>query len=323
MSTLSRTLASLALLVGLAAPAQADTVLHWVEALAADHPSVQMIHRIAKRLAETSQGRVTIQVSPRSEAPGRDRLENVAGGTPQMATLNPAAVRDAVPAFGVIEAPYVWRDPAHQLKVMNGPVGQELARELVAKRGVRVLGMTYFGARHVTTKRPVRAVADMKGVKLRVPQNAVYAEMARAWEAKPIHASLGAVHTMARKNLVDGQENFLSTMESGSLFEGQKYLALTGHVLLPRLILINEEAWQGLSAADQKALADAIAEGIAWQNQEVQAREKALLDKLKQSGMDVIQLDVESFRKPVAAAMPKRFDAKWGAGLYQRIVDTK
>ena len=73
----------------------------------------------------------------------------------------------------------------------------------------------------------------------------------------------------------------------------------------------------------QKALADAVAEGIAWQNQELRAREKTLLDKFKQAGMEVILPDHESFRKPVLDTVPKLFEAKWGAGLYQRIVDTK
>ena len=115
----------------------------------------------------------------------------------------------------------------------------------------------------------------------------------------------------------------MPTIDSGKFFEVQKYLVLTGHILTPRLVLINEKTWQGLGAADQKALADAVAEGIAWQNQEIQAREKTLLDKFKQAGMEVIQPDYESFRKPVLDTVPKLFEAKWGAGLYQRIVDTK
>ena len=128
----------------------------------------------------------------------------------------------------------MWRDPAHLLKVMNGPIGQELSRELVDKRGVRVLGTTYFGARHVTSKQPVRAVADMRGLKLRVPQNAVFLAMARAWGAEADPACRpGLSHMASGRNLLDGQENFLSTIESRRLFEGQRYLVLTGHVLCP------------------------------------------------------------------------------------------
>ena len=316
----------LALLLVLAAPAaHAATVLRWGEVLAADHPSVQMIDRIGKRVAETTQGRVTIQAFPAGQLGStKDQIENVALGTQQMTTEGAAAISQFVPALGVVEAPYVWRYAAHLLKVMNGPIGQDLSRQLVEKRGMRVLGTTYYGVRHVTTtKKPVRTVADMQEFKLRVPENDVFLAMARAWGAKPTPMAFGELYLALRQNVVDGQENPLPTIDSGKFFEVQKYLVLTGHILTPRLVLINEKTWQGLGAADQKALAAAVTEGIAWQNQEIQSREKTLLDKFKQAGMEVIQPDYESFRKPVLDTVPKLFEAKWGAGLYQRIVDTK
>jgi tripartite ATP-independent transporter DctP family solute receptor len=304
---------------------EAASVLRWGEVLAADHPSVQMIDRIGKRVAETTAGRVTIQAFPASQLGStKDQIENVALGTQQMTTEGAAAISQFVPALGVVEAPYVWRDAAHLLKVMNGPIGQDLSRQLVEKRGMRVLGTTYYGVRHVTTtKKAVRTVADMQEFKLRVPENDVFLAMARAWGAKPTPMAFGELYLALRQNVVDGQENPLPTIDSGKFFEVQKYLVLTGHILTPRLVLINEKAWQELGAADQKALADAVAEGIAWQNQEIQAREKTLLDKFKQAGMEVIQPDGDSFRKPVLDTVPKLFEAKWGAGLYQRIVDTK
>jgi tripartite ATP-independent transporter DctP family solute receptor len=319
-------LVSLALLLVLpGVSADAATVLRWGEVLAADHPSVQMIDRIGKRVAESSQGRVTIQAFPASQLGStKDQIENVALGTQQMTTEGAAAVGQFLPALGVVEAPYVWRDAAHLLLVMNGPIGQDLSRQLIEKRGIRVLGTTYYGVRHVTTsKKAVRTVADMKEFKLRVPENDVFLAMARAWGAKPTPMSFGELYLALRQNVVDGQENPLPTIDSGKFHEVQKYLVLTGHILTPRLVMINEKAWQALGAADQKALADAVAEGIAWQNQELQAREKTLLDKFKQAGMEVIQPDHESFRKPVLDTVPKLFEAKWGAGLYQRIVDTK
>jgi tripartite ATP-independent transporter DctP family solute receptor len=308
-----------------ATSAESATVLRWGEVLAADHPSVQMIDRIGKRVAETTQGRVTIQAFPASQLGStKDQIENVALGTQQMTTEGAAAISQFVPALGVVEAPYVWRDAAHLLTVMNGPVGQDLSRQLVEKRGMRVLGTTYYGVRHVTTtKKPVRTVADMQEFKLRVPENDVFLAMARAWGAKPTPMSFGELYLALRQNVVDGQENPLPTIDSGKFFEVQKYLVLTGHILTPRLVLINEKAWQGLGTADQQALAAAVVEGIAWQNQEIQAREKTLLDKFRQAGMEIIQPDGESFRKPVLATVPKLFEAKWGAGLYQRIVDTR
>jgi len=325
MRTWLRALAVLSVVVGLVASADAATVIRWGEVLAADHPSVQMIDRIAKKVAETTQGRITIQAYPAGQLGStKDQIEAVVLGTQQMVTEGAAAVGQFVPAISVIEAPYVWRDAAHLMKVMAGPIGQDLARQLVEKRGLRILGTTYYGVRHLTTsKKAVRTVADMKELKLRVPENDVFLAMARAWGAKPTPMAFGELYLALRQNVVDGQENPLPTIDSGKFFEVQKYLVLTAHILTPRLVMINEAFWHTIPAADQKALAAAVTEGIAWQNQELQAREQKLADKFKQAGMEVIQPDGESFRRPVLETLPKLFEAKWGKGTFEKIVETR
>jgi tripartite ATP-independent transporter DctP family solute receptor len=307
-----------------AVSAEAATVLRWGDVVAADHPAVQMIGRVAKRVAETTQGRVTVQAYPASQlGSSKDQIEAVALGTQDMVTEGAANFGQWVPSISVIEAPYVWRDAAHLAKVMAGPVGQDLTRQLVDKRGMRILGTTYYGVRHLTTsKKAVRAVADMKEFKLRVPENEVFLAMARAWGAKPTPMTFSELYLALRQNVVDGQENPLPTIDSAKFFEVQKYLVLTGHILTPRLVVINEKVWQGLPAADRDALAAAVAEGIAWNDREIQGREQALLAKFKQAGMEVIQPDAESFRKPVVESLPKMFEAKWGKGTFDQILNT-
>ena len=323
-ATLTITALTIALVLG-GVSAEAATVLKWGEVLAADHPSVQMIDRIARRVAEVTKGSVTIQAFPAGQLGStKDQIENTALGTQHMTTEGAAAISQFVPSLGVVEAPYVWRDAAHLRTVMAGPVGQDLTRQLVEKRGLRILGTTYYGVRHVTTSRkPVRTVADMKEFKLRVPENDVFLAMARAWGAKPTPMAFGELYLALRQNVVDGQENPLPTIDSGKFHEVQKYLVLTGHILTPRMVIIHEPTWKGLSPTEQTALRDAVAEGIAWQDAEIQGRERTLLDKFKAAGMEVIQPDGESFRKPVVETLPRLFEAKWGKGLYEKIAETR
>lgn len=325
MRTWLRTLVVMGVLCLLVNGAEAATVIRWGDVLSADHPAVQMIERVAKRVAEKTQGRIAIQAYPSSQlGSSKDQIEAVALGTQQMVTEGAANFGQWVPSISVIEAPYVWRDAAHLAKVMSGPVGQELNRQLIEKRGMRILGTTYYGVRQLTTtKKPVRTVADMKEFKLRVPENEVFLAMARAWGAKPTPMTFSELYLALRQNVVDGQENPLPTIESGKFHEVQKYLVLTGHILTPRLVVINEKFWQGLPAADRQAISDALAEGIAWNDREIQAREQALVEKFKQAGVEVIRPDVESFRKPVLETLPKMFEAKWGKGLFERIVETR
>lgn len=304
---------------------EAATIIRWGDVLSADHPSVKMIERVAKRVADTTQGRVTIQAYPASQlGSSKDQIEAVALGTQQMVTEGAANFGQWVSSISVIEAPYVWRDAAHLMKVMSGPIGQDLNRQLIEKRGMRILGTTYYGVRQLTTtKKAVRTVADMKEFKLRVPENEVFLAMARAWGAKPTPMTFSELYLALRQNVVDGQENPLPTIESGKFFEVQKYLVLTGHILTPRLVVINEKFWLELSTTDRQAISEAVAEGIAWNNQEILAREQSLLEKFKQAGMELVQPDVESFRKPVLETLPKMFEAKWGKGLFEKIVDTR
>ncbi|HSB73614.1 MAG TPA: sialic acid TRAP transporter substrate-binding protein SiaP [Candidatus Methylomirabilis sp.] len=318
-------LAGVGLVWVLTTTVEAGTIVRWGDVLAADHIAVKMIDRIAKQASEKTQGRIQIQAYPSSQlGSSKEMIEAVVLGTQQMVTEGAANFGQWVPSISVIESPYVWRDAAHLSKVMSGPIGEDLSKQLIEKRGVRILGTTYYGVRQLTTTaKAVRTAADMKEFKLRVPENEVFLAMARAWGAKPTPMTFGELYLALRQNVVDGQENPLPTIDSGKFFEVQKYLVLTGHILTPRLVVINDKFWQGLPAADQKALSDAVAEGIAWNNQEIQAAERALVEKFKKAGMEVIQPDVESFRKPVLDTVPKMFEARWGKGLFERIVDTR
>jgi TRAP-type C4-dicarboxylate transport system substrate-binding protein len=134
--------------------------------------------------------------------------------------------------------------------------------------------------------------------------------------------NFGELYLALSQNAVDGQENPLPTIQSGKFQEVQKYLVLTGHILTPRLVVINESFWKSLGA-DQKIVKDAMDEGIAWQNQEIIKAEAALVDTFKAAGMTVVQPDVEAFRKATLAVVPAKFERQWGTGTWERIQAVK
>jgi tripartite ATP-independent transporter DctP family solute receptor len=314
--------AALVVLVGLGLDAAAQTkVIRWGDVIGGSHPSVEMITRIGGAVKEKSQGRVEVQSFPGGQLGGsRDMIEAVANGIQTMVTEGAANFGQWVPSISVVEAPYVWRDAAHLIKAMNGPIGEEFNQQLINGRGMRILGTTYYGTRHLTTSRKeVKAVADMAGFKLRVPENDVFRAMAEAWGARPTPMNFGELYLALSQNAVDGQENPLPTIQSGKFQEVQKYLVLTAHIITPRLVVINEAFWKGLPTADQKIVKDAIDEGIAWQNQEILKAEASLVDTFKKAGMTVIEPDVAAFRQATLAVVPAKFEARWGKGTWERI----
>jgi tripartite ATP-independent transporter DctP family solute receptor len=330
-SSLSRRLllaaatASAALLTGLGGASAQTKVIRWGDVVGGTHPSVVMIERVGKNVKEKTQGRVEVQGFPGGQLGGsRDMIEAVANNIQTVVTEGAANFGQWVPSISIVEAPYIWRDSGHMMKTLNGPYGEELNQQLIEKRGMRILGATYYGTRHLTTSRKeVKSVADMSGFKLRVPENDVFRAMAESWGARPTPMNFGELYLALSQNAVDGQENPLPTIQAGKFQEVQKFLVLTGHILTPRLVVINESFWKSLGAADQKAVKEAMDEGIAWQNQEIIKAEAALVDTFKAAGMTVITPDVEAFRKATLAAVPPKFEARWGKGTWERIQAVK
>lgn len=297
------------------------TVLRWGEMLPVTHPQVQMVERIAKEVKEKTSGRVDIQSFPAGQlGSGKDMMESVASGALTMTTDGAAALGSFLPQLSVVEAPYLWRDPAHMAKVAKAPVFTQMNEELIKKRGLRMAAVTYYGKRHLTTgSKVVKSAADVAGLKLRVPPVDTFRAMVEAWGAKATPVNFNELYLALSQGAVDGQENPLPTIHSAKLQEVQKHLILTGHIITPRLIVINQDFWKGLKDADRAIIETAIANGVAWQDAELTSQEGSLVATLKAAGMSVTEPDLESFSKPVLATLPKQFESKWGKGTWDAL----
>jgi tripartite ATP-independent transporter DctP family solute receptor len=304
--------------------ARAATTLRWATVLPANHPTVAMMERVAKQVREETGGAVEIQTFPAGQlGSSRDVIESASSGAIQIVDEGAAQFGQFVPQFSILEAPYIWRDPEHVRRVLSSPVLDEMNTQLVAKRSMRVIGSTYYGKRHVTSgSKAIKTVDDMKGFKLRIPEVDTFRAMAEAWGARPTPLNFGELYLALSQGAVDGQENPLPTIQSGKFFEVQKYLVLTGHIITPRLIVVNEAAWQGLNAKERQSLKSAVEAHGQTQDNEILEQESKLADTFKTAGMTVIQPDIESFRKPVLATVPAKFESKWGKGLWERIAST-
>lgn len=121
---------------------------------------------------------------------------------------------------------------------------------------------------------------------------------------------------------MDGQENLLPTINCSKFYEVQKHLVLAGHIINPRLLLVNQDAWAKLDTRGQPAIQNALTKQIAFHDDAVVKQERDLLGVLKTAGMQMTEFDVESFRKPVLAVMPAKYEQAWGKGMWDRIGST-
>ncbi len=301
--------------------AQATTI-RWGELLAATHPQVQMADRIARDVKEKTSGRIDIQLFPNGQlGTGKDMIESVSAGALQLTTDGAGALGAFLPQLSLIEAPYLWRDATHLAKVTSTPLFAKMNDELVAKRGMRMLNVTYYGKRHLTTgTKNVRSPTDMVGFKLRVPPVDVFQAMADAWGARATPIAFPELYLALSQGAVDGQENPLPTIQSGKFFEVQKFLVLTEHIITPRMIIANDAFWRALPAADRSLLQAAFDAGAAWQDKELLSQEASLVATLKAAGMTVIEPNIEEWRKPVLAAVPAKFETRWGKGSFESML---
>ena len=297
------------------------TVIRWADGQPQAHPSPQSAVKAAAEVKEKTGGRIEIQTFPNGQlGSSRDMVESVASGALTMVTEGAAQLGQFVPQISIIEAPYIWRDAAHMTRALKSPLIDELNKALVEKRGMRMIGVTYYGVRHLTSgSKPIKGVDDMKGFKLRVPEVDTFRAMAEAWGARPTPLNFSELYLALSQGAVDGQENPLPTIQSAKLNEVQKHLVLTSHIITPRLVIVNESAWTKLAEADRAIVKSAVETASIWQDAEIAKQEAGLAETLGKAGMTVSTPDLESFRKPVLATLPAKFESKWGKGLWDRI----
>jgi tripartite ATP-independent transporter DctP family solute receptor len=275
----------------------------------------------ARIVEEKSKGDIKVQVFPSSQLGNdRDMAEGMRLGSVDL-SLNAGVLSNFEPRLGLLEIPYIFRDAEHMRKVLNGPIGEELATAL-QKSGIRVLGWWERGPRELTANKPVKTVADLKGMKVRVPEIPVSIDAWRSFGANPTPMAFGEVYSGLQQKVIDGQENPLAIINSAKLNEVQKYVIKTNHVYGYVALAMSEKSWQKLTPDQRRVVADAAKEATAFENSLVWTNESQLAKELQGKGMEFVETDLKSFAD-AAKPVHEKYAQKLGKDLYDRIVNTK
>lgn len=298
--------------------------LKWGDILPTGTPSVKAMKLISEEVKEKTNGKVIIKLFPSGQlGSSREMIESAMFGSLDMVTEGAGNVGQWIPSLSILEAPYLWRDINHIEKVINGPIGERFQKDLKGK-DLKMLGFFYNGIRHITTsRRPINSINDIKNLKLRVPENEIFLSMVKAWGAKPTPLNFSELYLALRQNVVEGQENPLPLIEKAKLYEVQKFLILTGHIITPRLILINDAKWSRIGKGEQEIIMEALGKGVSYNNEEILSMEKELIEKFGKSGMTVIKPDKKEFKDAIFKTLPAEFEQRWGKGLFEEIAKTK
>jgi len=237
----------------------------------------------------------------------KETIEQTRAGAIDLNRTNVALIGTFVPAMNVLAMPFLFRSIEHQQKVLDGPIGNEI---LDSFEPYGFVGLAFYdsGARSIyNSVRPVRSIADMKGLRLRVQQSQLMSDMIRALGAEPIELPYGQVLTGLATKLIDGAENNWPSFVTTDHYKYAGYYTLTEHTMSPEVLVMSQKAWQSLSVEDRKIFREAAAVSnqfmrAKWKDLEERSRQQA-----KAAGVTIVT-DID--RKPFEAAM---------AGIYARV----
>ena len=267
-------------------------------------------------------GQVQVQLYPNRQIGDEKQLmEGMRFGTVDAGFVTNAVLAQIEPAFEVNDLPFLYSSAAQAQKVLDGPVGKDLAARL-AKKGIVTLGYMEGGFRQmVNNKKPVSGPDDVKGVKYRVMQNPTYIDMFNSMGGAAVPMAWGETYTAVQQGTVDGLEIPVAVIDAAKYFEVTKFLSLTNHTYSMIGLLMSKRAFDKLTPEQRKAVVEAGRIATEMQRKTVAANEQGLIDGLKAKGMTVNSIgDVSQFRKSVAPMYDKA-RAKVGDDVMNQVMD--
>lgn len=250
----------------------------------------------------------------------------MARGNLEMTAISAFDIAKLVPEFSLFTAGYVVRDPDHQQKVFNGPIGAELFKTVSEKMDVTPLSTVYLGTRQINLRevRNVRTPADLKGVKLRMPGTKEWLFLGEALGATATPLAFGEVYLGLKTGTIDGQDNPLPSVRAAKFYEVTKQIVMTSHLVDGIFIAISNKAWGTMNAAQKQKVTAAAQAASTYNNENRLKEEGQLVEFFKQQGLQVTTPDVDAFRKSVQTTYQNSDYAKvWPKGLLERVNQTK
>lgn len=305
--------AALPLAFCLSGLAQAAINIKFAEVHPAGYPPVVAEQEMGKKLVEQSNGEITFKMFAGGVLGSeKEVVEQVQSNAIQMTRVSLGIVGPVVPDVNVFNLPFIFRDQAHMRSIIDGDIGQEILDKITnSEFNLVALGWMDGGTRNLYSKKPVRQISDLKGMKIRVQGNPVFIETINAMGGNGIAMATGEIFSALQTGVIDGAENNPPTLLEHNHYQNAKFYTLTEHLILPEPIVMAKGTWNKLNP-EQQALVKKLA-------REAQMEERVLWDKksseaeakLKAGGVEFITLTPEQKKAFYDATQPVR--DKYGA----------
>ena len=281
-------------------------------------PIDKAVHEWARLFAQKTGGKGELKLYPSSQLGSKkDVMEQMKLGSAIITIADGGFFADYVPDFGILMGPYLGKDYNDIFKLAKTEWFSDLNKKLEAK-GFHILTSNWlYGTRHMVTKKPVKTPEDLKGLKIRVPNNRIQIDAMKTMGATPTPMPLGEVYPALTTGVIDGAENPIPVLYGQKHHEPAKYLILSGHLDNVSQWVTSQAYFQKLPPEIKTALTESGDEAGGFMTSLIQQAEKETIEKMKKEGVTVIEVDRQAFREAAKPTYPHV--PEWTPGLYDKV----
>jgi tripartite ATP-independent transporter DctP family solute receptor len=251
------------------------------------YPTVAAVEYMGELISERTDGRISVEVYHSAQlGEERDTIEQTQFGVIDLNRVSMGPFNNLIEATKAPSMPFIFRDVDHMRAVMDGEIGQEI---LAAFEEHNLIGLAFYdsGARNMYNRvRPIESLEDMEGLRIRVIQSDVFVDMVGALGANATPMPYGEVYSSIQTGVIDGAENNWPSYESSGHYEVAGYYSLTEHLIVPEVLVMSKQRWDGLSEEDQAIIREAAQESVARQRELWEAREAESEAHVREAGAD-------------------------------------
>jgi tripartite ATP-independent transporter DctP family solute receptor len=268
-----------------------------------DYPTVAAVRHMSDQLKQRSNGKFTIKVFNKSALGSeKETLDQVKIGALDMNRVNISSLNAICPKSLVPTMPFLFNSIDHMRKVLDGPIGEEILKGC-EHQGLVGLAFYDSGARSIYAKKPVRTLADVKGMKLRVQQSDLWVALVNAMGANATPMATAEVYTGLKTGVIDAAENNEPSYEGFKHYEAVKYYSYTQHSMAPEMLVMSKAVFDKLSPAEQAMFRATAKESVTFQRQKWDEQTAKAIEIVSKAGVewvkDVNKAEFQNAMKPV------------------------
>jgi tripartite ATP-independent transporter DctP family solute receptor len=290
------------------------------------HPFQKGYERFKEVLEDETKGVVEVQIFPNSQLGSEEEGTQMVklGLIAANASSTAGGLSTSVPEAELFNLPFIFRDLDHCYRVIDGPIGQDLARTVEEKLNCLVLGYWFSGIRNVwNSKRPVLNPDDLRGIKLRVMSSPMLIESFNALGAQATPLAFGELYSALQTGVVDGGETDHLDLLYEKFHEVTKYVSYTNHMFLVIALIFSKKVYNKLPPDIQEAVLNAGKASVLAEREAMNALTESALIELKELGLEFYEVDKAPFREKLERVYRNNAEKVGGMALIERIINTK